>query len=398
MITTELLDKILLEWSYRCDKGYPDVNNPADWLVLENVLVEMGIELPFERILEENITTPVVKNSIKVDTIEEDDKLIKQARKAASELDKLISTIPAMPISEKWGVMGSDERKEFESRLKSLLKGAGSDPIERLRSFITNVNGVSKKSSSNNISDVFNRLVLLRTINNIVTGFSPAGAGFIFEALTAAIMGGKQETGKNEEGVLANADVTVDGKSYSMKLLSGKSSKLKGSKPGLAAGVKQYGTVTYVIMLRESTTGGKVSFYTGEVTPENLFASDASKIGLKGFIVNGNYKMFQQGKWKLEEDPQFKFLPTESGLKSRFSNVTFLGALDVESNTIRNVVQESLIDLQQKVEPIYNALKEFTINLHSYFGAEKTKERTKAAIGAKKSAAQLDSETQRVVQ
>lgn len=46
MITPELLDKILLEWSYRCDKGYPDVNNPADWLVLENVLVEMGIDSP----------------------------------------------------------------------------------------------------------------------------------------------------------------------------------------------------------------------------------------------------------------------------------------------------------------------------------------------------------------
>lgn len=46
MITPELLDKILLEWSYRCDKGYPDVDNPADWLVLENVLVEMGITFP----------------------------------------------------------------------------------------------------------------------------------------------------------------------------------------------------------------------------------------------------------------------------------------------------------------------------------------------------------------
>ena len=26
----ELIDKILLEWSYRCEKGYPDLNNKED--------------------------------------------------------------------------------------------------------------------------------------------------------------------------------------------------------------------------------------------------------------------------------------------------------------------------------------------------------------------------------
>jgi hypothetical protein len=40
-------DAILLEWSYRCDKGYPDLNNKKDMAILQNILFEMGIKNPF---------------------------------------------------------------------------------------------------------------------------------------------------------------------------------------------------------------------------------------------------------------------------------------------------------------------------------------------------------------
>lgn len=42
------IDAILNEWTWRCDKGYPDLNNPEDMYKLQEVLNEMGIELPFE--------------------------------------------------------------------------------------------------------------------------------------------------------------------------------------------------------------------------------------------------------------------------------------------------------------------------------------------------------------
>jgi hypothetical protein len=45
-------DAILLEWSYRCDKGYPDLNNKKDMYQLQLVLEEMGIENPFKLISE----------------------------------------------------------------------------------------------------------------------------------------------------------------------------------------------------------------------------------------------------------------------------------------------------------------------------------------------------------
>ena len=48
------IDKILTEWSFRCDKGYPDIDNPEDIRILREVMAEMNIELPTETVLIES--------------------------------------------------------------------------------------------------------------------------------------------------------------------------------------------------------------------------------------------------------------------------------------------------------------------------------------------------------
>jgi len=45
-------DAIVTEWSYRCDKGYPDMKNKSDMIKLQEILNEMGIKSPFKRIEE----------------------------------------------------------------------------------------------------------------------------------------------------------------------------------------------------------------------------------------------------------------------------------------------------------------------------------------------------------
>ena len=45
-------DAIVTEWSYRCDKGYPDMKNKSDMIKLQEILDEMGIKAPFKRIME----------------------------------------------------------------------------------------------------------------------------------------------------------------------------------------------------------------------------------------------------------------------------------------------------------------------------------------------------------
>ena len=45
-------DAIVTEWSYRCDKGYPDMKSKSDMIKLQEILNEMGVASPFKRIEE----------------------------------------------------------------------------------------------------------------------------------------------------------------------------------------------------------------------------------------------------------------------------------------------------------------------------------------------------------
>lgn len=50
-------DAIVTEWSYRCDKGYPDMKNKSDMIKLQEILDEMGVKAPFKRIVEAKLGT-----------------------------------------------------------------------------------------------------------------------------------------------------------------------------------------------------------------------------------------------------------------------------------------------------------------------------------------------------
>jgi adenine-specific DNA methylase len=48
-------DAIVTEWSYRCDKGYPDMKSKSDMIKLQEILDEMGVKSPFKRITEKSL-------------------------------------------------------------------------------------------------------------------------------------------------------------------------------------------------------------------------------------------------------------------------------------------------------------------------------------------------------
>ena len=45
------LDELLLEWSYRSEKGYPSLDNPSDITILKNLLEHL--KLPSNQIIAE---------------------------------------------------------------------------------------------------------------------------------------------------------------------------------------------------------------------------------------------------------------------------------------------------------------------------------------------------------
>jgi len=57
------LDELLLEWSYRSEKGYPSLDNPSDVFILENILNELN--LPVHDII------PKIKEQVTIQTDDE---------------------------------------------------------------------------------------------------------------------------------------------------------------------------------------------------------------------------------------------------------------------------------------------------------------------------------------
>ena len=76
------LDELLLEWSYRSERGYPSLDNPSDILLLEKIL--KGLDLPTEEILnslKENEEDEKKQPIQKPDGTTEYDELIKRTLK-----------------------------------------------------------------------------------------------------------------------------------------------------------------------------------------------------------------------------------------------------------------------------------------------------------------------------
>ena len=78
----DILDIFLKKYSYKFPKGYPDMNNEQDVLLMESLLSELGVKLNEE----DSESTPELDPIIK-DTLSKDDKLTKI--KSFTELAKL---------------------------------------------------------------------------------------------------------------------------------------------------------------------------------------------------------------------------------------------------------------------------------------------------------------------
>ena len=59
----DLLDKVLLEWSVRCEKGYPDFNNEQDLALFESMF---GFKLLLENAFEKEITQQLISKFPKI--------------------------------------------------------------------------------------------------------------------------------------------------------------------------------------------------------------------------------------------------------------------------------------------------------------------------------------------
>jgi len=91
------IDDLLLEWSYKCEKGYPEIDNPSDMLVLESILKEFNI--PVEGIFNELSEEEKEKEDKKSSTTIKDIKsLLDRIKDDQTAIDKIQRYILNRPI------------------------------------------------------------------------------------------------------------------------------------------------------------------------------------------------------------------------------------------------------------------------------------------------------------
>ena len=102
------LDAILQEWSWRCDKGFPDYNSTNDRFKLQEVLDEMGIDLPFKRITE-------ASDADKTAAIARMSAVMKKSGISQTAVEQMVAKLNSMtpekvqPVAKKFQTLSVDE-------------------------------------------------------------------------------------------------------------------------------------------------------------------------------------------------------------------------------------------------------------------------------------------------
>ena len=114
------LDELLLEWSFRTKKGYPDMGDPSDVLILKSLLEKL--DLPVENILnklEEEDTDVAGLEPSKFSTADDDGDGIPDVQQKDDEK----GTTPTDPISTPTptGDVSLDEVIEFHLEKKIII-------------------------------------------------------------------------------------------------------------------------------------------------------------------------------------------------------------------------------------------------------------------------------------
>jgi len=101
-------DAIVTEWSYRCDKGYPDMKNKSDMIKLQEILDEMGIKSPFKQVQLTELDKPKKKSVVK--------KVVKKVITKRPTVDDSEGYGPGIPINNK----DTTTIKAFKTKLSKI--------------------------------------------------------------------------------------------------------------------------------------------------------------------------------------------------------------------------------------------------------------------------------------
>ena len=206
----------------------------------------------------------------------------------------------------------SEVRSTFTSMMSGIAPGAGlQEKIDYVNKF------VSAAGEATTAVDILRNLTFLRLLSVVVQDFTDAGAGFIFEAFLAGLLGGAQVSsrgGEETHGSLPIHDyMDGDGKPVSLKLL-GPNTPIGGSMYNITRflATNQLGVehgIRYVVAIKFDDE--KLGFYEFTITRENYFSWLQKFINLDAIDISPALKSSPEELSEAEADPRIEKLSNQ---------------------------------------------------------------------------------------
>lgn len=179
------LNELLVEWSYRTEKGYPDMGNPSDILILKEILENLG--LPVDSILdelgEEDITNNEDETQISSHSKDDLIKLIQNAKLTNPQVQKLFKNISGFAYKD--SILNfvnnkgftSDKFKTGDIAIETIFNGISDSNIDEFIQYIKKPRTLSSLDLSGNfVSQLGLPSNLVRDLINIEPGADAGGS------------------------------------------------------------------------------------------------------------------------------------------------------------------------------------------------------------------------------
>ena len=263
---------------------------------------------------------------------------------------------PTLSLNKRWGIPKTGDRELVNQVVTNLQGNSIKQRIQNLNQFLEGC----KEDCINekNISKAIANIIILEALSSLVFDFNAGPAGDLFEAFLAAMTGRPDIEQTGEKGGLADV-----GKSLSAKLIKNKA-PIVGAEANLDAAVES-GEMDFLVAgkVQESKNGPlEVVFYNFKV-PSDIPKSKMSYRDGKFFINYTEYKNFQ-------------FATVNIGTREQ----------------LRQIAQQYLDTLDNKISVIYESLGTLTNQLNDYF----IKNDTSSGTAAKNTAEKLSTNIQKL--
>ena len=284
-------------------------------------------------------------------------KIEEETMKTAKE-SKTIS-LPKFALSEKWGEPDAAQRVTIGMFMAKIGGSSLAEKVESINNFVV---GCDKAcADKKEIPDILSTLIILESLQALLTDYNPSISGFLFEAFLSALMGGRQfQVGTGSDTKIEDIQIE-SGENWSVKLLK-PSSKITGSQKLLSNYITETGEpITYLVVQKNPK---KLVFYKFTVGIDGLTQHD--------FDISA-----------LDKKKGYRAGLGQSELGAPLAELNFGKETDLRAVAVRYVDR-----LGERLVDIYNELDLLSTSINAYF----VENDTAAGQAAHQHAVRLESE------